>query len=116
MGKDTLHSYPIDEGKRYVIGRASSCDIRFEESKLISRIHGVIDVRRDGVYYTDKSSTNGSELEGVSLASGRAVKLKYGQTIVLGKTPISIILKDKLRDSAVGEAMKRKSKKIRPKP
>lgn len=94
-GDDTLHNYPLKIGKKYIVGRSPSCDIRFEEYKLISRVHGVIDVRSEGVFYTDKSSTNGSEIEGAKLLKENPVKLREGQAVRLGKSPVSIIISGK---------------------
>ena len=79
-------SYPLPHG-RAVIGRSSSCDIKFEDPEVSAR-HLHVTVDDSGVRVSDAGSTNGTFVDGV--AAGNEVPLKAKQTIEIGGTLLTL--------------------------
>ncbi|AKE65691.1 FHA domain containing protein [Microcystis aeruginosa NIES-2549] len=53
------------------------------DAEIVSRVHAIIYVEKDGFYLEDAGSLNGTYLNGENLQSGRK-KLKSGDRITLG--------------------------------
>ncbi len=77
-------SYELETGF-LTIGRGETCSVRFDpmSERIASKQHAFIEARPDGYYLTDNKSTNGTILNGTTIAV--STKLNPGDTIQFGK-------------------------------
>jgi pSer/pThr/pTyr-binding forkhead associated (FHA) protein len=68
------------------IGRAQDNDLSIDADEFASVHHAKIEPRRDGIWLTDLSSTNGTFVNGVKLTRPR--KLSPGDVIRVGETDL----------------------------
>ncbi len=76
--------------RRLSIGRGKENSIVLED-KLASRRHALIQKVRDAYFIQDLGSTNGTFLNGERLPSGKYVRLKLSDLIVIGRTELSLL-------------------------
>ncbi len=95
-----LDTYHLKSGRRYHIGRGSTCEVRILDLKL-SRQHAAIEYKQGEWRVLDLGSTNGLKVDGDHMA-GSAI-LKTGTTIEAGHTALTVerILGDDEDDSEV---------------
>ena len=72
-------------GRRVLVGRAPSADIRIDEPQ-VSRLHARIEMRDDGAYVEDLGSRNGTLVNGGIAGTGQ--KLEAGDEIGIGSASI----------------------------
>jgi pSer/pThr/pTyr-binding forkhead associated (FHA) protein len=77
-----------DRDRRYVAGRASTCELVLP-SEHVSREHAAFIRRRDGVFVEDLGSRNTVRINGVAIASGQA-RLGDGDRIDVGEVVLSL--------------------------
>lgn len=85
------HSFhaPQEIGMVLRMGREKVCEVHFSsddsESRMVGRLHALVERRADGLYLIDKSSTNGTLLNSEPMAPETPVRLsEYGAQIQLG--------------------------------
>ncbi len=71
------------------IGRATDNDVVID-NKLASRHHAIIQKIKDAYYLKDLESTNGTLLNGETIPAGKYVRIAPTDTIVIGKTNLTI--------------------------
>jgi pSer/pThr/pTyr-binding forkhead associated (FHA) protein len=74
-----------------LVGRGGECDIRFAASS-VSMIHASLEPAKEGWTVTDRSSTNGTTLDGKRLAPDAPAKLVDGARIGFGADTIATFL------------------------
>lgn len=76
-----------------LVGKGSAANVRIEGNSAISRVHCCISYM--GTFYAieDRSSTNGTYLNGDILSPGEAVKLHPGDTLTLGNEDFKVELR-----------------------
>lgn len=83
-----MNPYGIDfriyEGKN-TIGRKPGNDITINEPSVSSNEHAIILTRADRIFISDKSSTNGTSINGQILFPDESKELKDGDEILFGK-------------------------------
>lgn len=67
-----------------VIGRSPRCNIVVDD-KLCSREHAFIQKIKDEYFIKDLESTNGTRINDILLPPNKYVKLKFGDSITVGK-------------------------------
>jgi pSer/pThr/pTyr-binding forkhead associated (FHA) protein len=72
-------------GRRVLIGRAPSADIRITDPR-VSRLHARLEMRDDGVYIEDLGSRNGTLVDGEAIGESR--RLAAGSEIGVGSASI----------------------------
>jgi hypothetical protein len=72
-------------GRRVLIGRAPSADIRIDDPR-VSRLHARLEMREDGVYVEDLGSRNGTTVDGRAIGTNR--RLEAGDEIGIGAASI----------------------------
>ncbi len=82
-----LDTYHLKSGRRYHIGRGSTCEVRILDLKL-SRQHAAIEYKQGEWRVLDLGSTNGLKVDGDHMA-GSAI-LKTGTTIEAGHTALTV--------------------------
>jgi hypothetical protein len=96
---DTYHLKP---GRKYHLGRGSTCEIRILDLKL-SRKHCVIEHVASGWQVEDLGSTNGCKLDGKQLVG--TAPLRTGASIEAGSTTVTVAgLVDPSRESPEADA------------
>ena len=70
-----------------VVGAASESDVLIEGDPKVSRLHGELELRSDGVWITDVGSRNGTYVDGVRVQSAR---LHHGARVRVGDTEIEV--------------------------
>ena len=76
--------------RRLTIGRDTKNSITLEDS-LASRSHAVIQKIRDEFYIQDLHSTNGTFVNGKKIPAGDYVRLRPSDTILIGRTELSVL-------------------------
>ena len=81
---------------RYVKGYRGNdkLDIAFK-NPMISKLHGIFARKKDNYCYADNDSTNGSFLNGQLLPKNISHELKYGDSIIVGGKPQTILNNEK---------------------
>ena len=74
---------------RLTLGRDPKCSITLED-KLASREHAVIQKIRDDFFIQDLHSTNGTFVNGTRIPPGDYVRLRMSDTILIGRTELSV--------------------------
>lgn len=77
--EDAVRTWGLEEGRRYLMGRAANCDIRLGDAPTVSRRHATVWCDGDVAYVVDQDSTNGTFVDGRRLASGCVERLDVGQ-------------------------------------
>ena len=75
---------------RLTIGRNPKSSITLED-KLVSREHAVIQKIKDDFYVQDLHSTNGTFVNGTKIPPGDYVRLRLSDTILIGRTELSVL-------------------------
>lgn len=78
--KKTGENIPIDRNK-VVIGSGSHADCRITGNKAISREHASISIQDGTCFITDNNSSNGTWVNGICIAPGKAVEI-YSETLI----------------------------------
>lgn len=73
----------------YVMGRSSSCALRFNDPN-VSRRHVEFAVSRTGLKIRDLGSKNGTRVNGLALT--RQAELAHGDTIELGRAKVNVVI------------------------
>jgi hypothetical protein len=88
-----IKSTALDEGRDVVlnsapltVGRGEQNDLQLEGDEFASAEHARFEPRRDGVWLSDRGSTNGTFVNGTRLS--RARKLAPGDIIRIGETDL----------------------------
>jgi hypothetical protein len=84
-------------GSHVLIGRDRLCDICIEDNQ-VSRLHGLIARSKEGVYYLDLGSTNGSAVNG---AMAHRLALENNDVIAVGDVRIIYSLKGAIEDDDI---------------
>ena len=72
-------------------------------SALVSRFHAVLKVDKKGkAFLFDNDSTNGTQVNGVKIQSGKSVQIKRGDNIIVGGEDITQLLQPYLPNMLVG--------------
>ena len=79
--------WPLADRGRWVVGRASSCDIALDADDTVSRTHAEIAVRAGLCLIRDLDSCNGTWLNGRSV---RRARLRRGDLLRLGETEVRV--------------------------
>lgn len=66
-----------------LIGRVASCHLVLESSD-VSRVHAKVQVQKDGYYFTDLDSANGSSINSQNAVANQSYLLKVGDLIRIG--------------------------------
>lgn len=74
---------------RITLGRERSNDIILED-KLVSRRHAVIQKIKEAYFLEDLGSTNGTRVNGERIPPNRYVRLRLSDTILIGRTELSL--------------------------
>jgi pSer/pThr/pTyr-binding forkhead associated (FHA) protein len=82
-----IDAYFLKPGRRYHIGRGSSCEVRILDLKL-SRKHCALECNDGRWHVVDLLSTNGCELNGEQIVG--TIPVKKGQVISAGSTQLTI--------------------------
>jgi hypothetical protein len=82
-----MAEWPLTEKGRWVLGRASSCDVVLDADDAISRRHCEIAVRAGECRVRDLDSCNGTLLNGRPVARAR---LRRGDVLLLGETEVRV--------------------------
>ncbi len=81
-------SLTIDRCGRYLLGRASDADIRFDDrddiDRRVSQRHAILHVDPDGVRITNCSPRNGLKIDGILLDNHQELALRDSDVIALG--------------------------------
>jgi pSer/pThr/pTyr-binding forkhead associated (FHA) protein len=85
---DTYHLKP---GRRYYIGRGSTCEVRILDLKL-SRKHCAVEFGDGAWRVVDLLSTNGCRLNGEQIVG--TIPLAHGNLIEAGQTTLKVMLKE----------------------
>lgn len=86
-GDGEVDTYHLKPGRRYHIGRGSTCEVRILDLKL-SRKHAALEWMDGGWRFLDLGSTNGCRLDGEEAIGATAVK--PGSRIELGQTTLVV--------------------------
>ncbi len=89
-GKYQGGEFPLEEGKEYIVGRSSECDMVLVED-MVSRAHAAVSVSDGRVHLQDNNSTNGSFVNGERV--NNAI-LNDGDRILFGTSIIKLIETD----------------------
>jgi hypothetical protein len=84
-----LRGQVVLDGERIVLGRGSACDVLVEDD-AVSNDHLELSRHGGAVLATDLDSRNGTRLNGRRL--DRPTRLRHGDTLVLGKTRLQLVL------------------------
>ncbi len=76
--------------KRFIIGRDPRSDIPLPDDPLASRNHAMINLIHGQYVIHDMNSLNGTYVNNNPLAKGETAVLALGDTIVIGKTTITV--------------------------
>ncbi|MCC8164970.1 MAG: FHA domain-containing protein [Planctomycetes bacterium] len=98
-------SLTIDRHGRYLLGRASDADIRFDDrddtDRRVSQRHAILKVDANGVTITNCSPRNGLKIDGIRLDDFQELVLRDSDVIALGSGgPIVRVRIGSLADSA----------------
>jgi len=74
---------------RITIGRGSSNTVELDDA-LASRYHAVVQKIKDEFFIEDLSSTNGTFVNGQQVPSGKYMRLKPGDFILIGRTQLTL--------------------------
>jgi pSer/pThr/pTyr-binding forkhead associated (FHA) protein len=83
-------SYELDQA-RVVVGRSKGADVRLPD-RTVSEVHATLERSTDGFSIRDEGSTNGTWVNGVQLAVGRARLLSSGDAIQVGDFVVNVEL------------------------
>jgi pSer/pThr/pTyr-binding forkhead associated (FHA) protein len=83
-----VDTYHLKSGRRYTLGRGSSCEVRILDLKL-SRAHCAVEYANGEWRVLDLGSTNGCKVDG-DLIAGSAI-LKHGTRIDIGATTLTVL-------------------------
>src|SRR5699024_1463133 len=86
-GKYQGGEFTLEEGRGYVVGRSSECDMVLVED-MISRAHATFSVKEGKVYLRDNGSTNGSFVNGERITE---VELSPNDRVLLGTSIIKLL-------------------------
>ena len=86
-GKYQGGEFPLEEGREYVVGRSSECDMVLVED-MVSRAHATLSVVNDRVVLRDNNSTNGSFVNGERVSD---CVLNEGDRILFGTSIIKLL-------------------------
>jgi hypothetical protein len=86
-GDGEVDTYHLKPGRRYHIGRGSTCEVRILDLKL-SRKHSALEWMDGAWRFLDLGSTNGCRLDGEEVLGATAVK--PGSRIELGQTSLLV--------------------------
>ena len=86
-GKYQGGEFALEEGREYVVGRSSECDMVLVED-MISRAHATFSVQDGKVFLRDNGSTNGSFVNGERITQ---VELGPNDRVLLGTSIIKLI-------------------------
>lgn len=86
-GKYQGGEFTLEEGREYVVGRSSECDMVLVED-MISRAHATFSVKDGKVYLRDNGSTNGSFVNGERITE---VELSPNDRVLLGTSIIKLL-------------------------
>lgn len=86
-GKYQGGEFTLEEGREYVVGRSSECDMVLVED-MISRAHATFSVKDGKVYLRDNGSTNGSFVNGERITE---VELGPNDRVLLGTSIIKLL-------------------------
>ena len=86
-GKYQGGEFALKEGREYVVGRSSECDMVLVED-MISRAHATFSVQNGVVYLRDNGSTNGSFVNGERIDE---VELSPNDRVLLGTSIIKLL-------------------------
>ncbi|HMB21031.1 MAG TPA: FHA domain-containing protein [Spirochaetota bacterium] len=81
----------IDVKKVIKIGRDPVNDIVIQNDPLVSRKHAIIEKDGETLYLEDKGSTNGTSVNNNAVSAGKKVKIKSGDTVMIGKTELKVV-------------------------
>ena len=81
----------IDVKKVIKIGRDPVNDIVIQNDPLVSRKHAIIEKDGETLYLEDKGSTNGTYVNKNPVSAGKKVKIKSGDTVMIGKTELKVV-------------------------
>ena len=76
--------------RRLTIGRDAKNSITLDD-KLVSRSHAVIQKIKEDFYIQDLHSTNGTFVNGQKIPPGDYVRLQLSDTILIGRTELSVL-------------------------
>jgi predicted component of type VI protein secretion system len=92
---------PIGE---FVVGRSTDCQLSLDDP-LVSRRHGVLRVRRDGVSVQDLGSRNGVVVNGVKITGER--ELASGDKVTIGSQEMLLTATAEVRPAANQDVYRR---------
>ena len=108
---DVILTYPTPEGTKEIridaertsFGRGSDADVRFPDQGL-SRLHATVYREGDRVWIVDENSSNGTFVNGRSVA-GAGIPLKGGDQIRIGnETVLAVHMREKAQATAAAPA------------
>lgn len=76
--------------QQFTIGRRESCHICIPYDTSVSRLHGWLQVREDGLWLVDNNSRNGIFLENNTKRIQQATHLQYGQLFRAANTYLRV--------------------------
>lgn len=85
-GREDGAAFPLAGASRLRIGRAAGCEIRLDHDPWISGEHAAIERSGDGFALADLGSRNGTWVDWARVAPGRAVALRPGALLMVGRT------------------------------
>lgn len=101
----------IAEGRKSVIGRASSANFSFPDDKFLSTHHCILDAMREGCRVTDLGSSNGTFLNGARV---KEALLKEGDELAVGRLKFLVHLSEELEAAAAHIQQKTTAMPARP--
>lgn len=84
IGDASLQPYTVSTAKPTLLGRQSHCDIQLPDQS-VSREHCSIECRRGGWFVSDRTSRQGTLLNGAKLEPGRPTPLDHGDLIGIAR-------------------------------
>jgi pSer/pThr/pTyr-binding forkhead associated (FHA) protein len=86
-GKYQGGEYPIDEGRRIVVGRSSDLDMVLVE-EMVSRRHAQISMQNNVITIEDLGSTNGTFVNGEKI---QRATLREGDRVLIGTSILKVV-------------------------
>ena len=95
-----VHRLDASMPLRIFVGQSPSCEIRIDD-RQVSRRHLALELDGDAIRVTDRSSTNGTFVNGLRIAEAT---LQGGETIVIGASVLQVERTDEVTEIALTAA------------